>query len=288
LYGAIVVGFVAVSEVYERDLFHAIFIDRNTKQEYKADLQLVATYVLNTKLSLVILCILGSVMGCALFIFLSYHLYLIYKGQTTNETFKWSTIRKVYKKLHENHEQYKKLTLTSNLIQTESDEVRDHSEVLLSEENESINKFKQQEISNAPSDKDDKNYGMNGDDNSNETFKSQTSEISSSSSLFTSALQQKEHEIVGCNPIKISTRTDYERSPSMIRQCLESRKFPDPQTPPGPPPVNIYNQGFIHNMRYYFIFQNLVLQHIHFLLYKNSCFYQACCIPTIVIPKKPE
>jgi hypothetical protein len=51
------------------------------------------------RLSLILLGIFAYIMGLAILSFFGYHSYLIFIGQTTNETFKWGTAKKIYKKL---------------------------------------------------------------------------------------------------------------------------------------------------------------------------------------------
>ena len=45
------------------------------------------------------LCIFAGVMGVAIAAFLGFHLYLVWIGQTTNETHKWSQILNAHKRL---------------------------------------------------------------------------------------------------------------------------------------------------------------------------------------------
>lgn len=58
-------------------------------QEFKASYWMIAVYVLNTRMILALISLLALVMGIAVGAFLVYHCYLLFIGQTTNETFKW-------------------------------------------------------------------------------------------------------------------------------------------------------------------------------------------------------
>ena len=49
---------------------------------------------------------LASVMSIAISLFFCYHIYLLYIGETTNETYKWAGARKVYKFLLKRHLTY--------------------------------------------------------------------------------------------------------------------------------------------------------------------------------------
>lgn len=97
---------IAVDEIYTKDLFNATFMDVNTGAHFNATYTLVFTHILNTKLVVCILCLFAGVMGCAVLFFLAFHLYLLTIGQTTNETFKWQTVRKLHKLITNAHESY--------------------------------------------------------------------------------------------------------------------------------------------------------------------------------------
>jgi len=105
-YATIGLFLVIISELYEKDLFNASFIDRVTGQHIKTTNTVLINYVLHNNLHLVVIDILALGMGTAIFFFLLYHLYLIYIGETTNETFKWASIRKLYTRLLKYHNQY--------------------------------------------------------------------------------------------------------------------------------------------------------------------------------------
>lgn len=57
---------------------------------------------------------LAGAFGLALLAFLTYHLYLISQGMTTNETLKWSTVNKIHRMLVHSHERYLESLLDDN------------------------------------------------------------------------------------------------------------------------------------------------------------------------------
>eukprot|EP01038_Epipyxis_sp_PR26KG_P010137 gene10137-13636_t len=56
---------ILVSEVYERNLLSAVFINAQTKQKHKATLSMVIFYIINRNYGLVIILVLAAVMGIA-------------------------------------------------------------------------------------------------------------------------------------------------------------------------------------------------------------------------------
>ena len=53
-------------------------------------------YILFENIGLLLIFLLAFVMAVALILFLSYHLYLISIGHTTNESFKWGELHYIY------------------------------------------------------------------------------------------------------------------------------------------------------------------------------------------------
>jgi hypothetical protein len=99
-YGAAMVGGVVMSDVYERDVWNATFVTPEGL-EVKATTFLVLGYVLRSEGTLMMLFIYALAFFIAITCFLLYHLYLVYIGETTNETFKWKDVWTAYR-------QYKK------------------------------------------------------------------------------------------------------------------------------------------------------------------------------------
>jgi hypothetical protein len=88
-----------VSEIYERDLFSATFYNTRTQQHFPATYSMLFQYVLGKHLGLFIIWLFCLIMDIAIFAFLSYHLLLIARGQTTNETYKWAAVKRIHKKM---------------------------------------------------------------------------------------------------------------------------------------------------------------------------------------------
>jgi len=106
IYFAYVIGLMLLSPVYEHNLLNATFVHSSTKQEFKASWLLVGRYVLTSNMILFIVFMLSLAFGITLLLFLLYHLWLVWQGTTTNETFKWSTTRRVHKLLLRSHGRY--------------------------------------------------------------------------------------------------------------------------------------------------------------------------------------
>jgi hypothetical protein len=98
-YAAVIMTLMLLSFVHEQHLFQATFMNPRTGERFAPSKMMIFTYLLNTRLSLILLGIFAYIMGLAILSFFGYHSYLIFIGQTTNETFKWGTAKKIYKKL---------------------------------------------------------------------------------------------------------------------------------------------------------------------------------------------
>ena len=106
IYFAYVIGLMLLSPVYEHNLLNATFVHSSTKQEFKASWLLVGRYILTSNMILFIVFMLSLAFGITLLLFLLYHLWLVWQGTTTNETFKWSTTRRIHKLLLRSHGRY--------------------------------------------------------------------------------------------------------------------------------------------------------------------------------------
>ena len=98
-YGSAVVYGVMMSDVYEREIFHGVFITSDGT-ELPATNYLVFGYVLRTEGTLFALFVFAFAFCIAIGLFLLYHLYLIATGQTTNESFKWKDVKAAWKRFH--------------------------------------------------------------------------------------------------------------------------------------------------------------------------------------------
>ena len=98
-YAVFVMSSLILGEVKDDNLYGVTFLDTTTGREFPADFWSIAQYVLVKNLGLSMLILFAGLMDLTLTGFLSYHLYLIYIGETTNESFKWTSIKKLHSKL---------------------------------------------------------------------------------------------------------------------------------------------------------------------------------------------
>lgn len=105
-YAVFVITSLIIGEVKDDKLFDVTFLDTSTGREFKADFWNVAQYVITKNLGLCMLNIFAGIMDLVLIGFLSYHLYLVNMGQTTNESFKWASLIKVHAKLTSAYKKY--------------------------------------------------------------------------------------------------------------------------------------------------------------------------------------
>jgi len=105
-YAAVVVGYVLISDVYERDLFNAVFYNPHTGEEFKATTTIVAQHVLSQKSVLCLIFFLATAMAAGIMMFLVYHLSLVFRGKTTNEAIKWQSLLKFHEKLCKAYKNY--------------------------------------------------------------------------------------------------------------------------------------------------------------------------------------
>jgi DHHC palmitoyltransferase len=107
-YAVFIITSLIIGEVKDDKLFDVTFLDTATGREFKADFWNVAQYVITKNLGLCMLNIFAGIMDLVLIGFLYYHLYLVYMGQTTNESFKWSSVSKLHSKLTAAYKKYLK------------------------------------------------------------------------------------------------------------------------------------------------------------------------------------
>ena len=98
-YAVFVITSIIVGQVKDEDLFDVVFKDTSTGQEYAADFWTVTQYIMVKNIYLSMLNIFAAIMDLVLFGFFCYHVYLVSLGQTTNESFKWASIKQVQSKL---------------------------------------------------------------------------------------------------------------------------------------------------------------------------------------------
>jgi hypothetical protein len=96
-YGATIVVFLFRGHILEKKLDEVVFFNRHTGEEMKASYTIIVQYLFNTFTLESATLLLMVVMGFALGLFLGYHIYLTSLGMTTNESYKWSDVRKWHK-----------------------------------------------------------------------------------------------------------------------------------------------------------------------------------------------
>jgi hypothetical protein len=105
-YASYVVGMMIASPIYEKNLLQASFRNPRTGKVYAASTWMVLQWALMQNIVLTALFLIAFVMGWALFAFFVYHIYLVYKGTTTNESFKWDSIKRIHKTMMKAHYLY--------------------------------------------------------------------------------------------------------------------------------------------------------------------------------------
>ena len=139
-YGAYVIGRVLISEVYERNLFDSIFIDSSTRKEMKATYLIIGRYLISKNVMLFAVWLFAIVMDIAIFSFLCYHVYLIVRGFTTNESYKWYDITRVHKRLVTSYNKYLKNGGIPKKNDKDTDEIKSNEEKRNNENNNKKNK----------------------------------------------------------------------------------------------------------------------------------------------------
>ncbi|KAL3768972.1 hypothetical protein ACHAW5_005540 [Stephanodiscus triporus] len=97
-YGTWVMASVMYGEMLEKDLLNATFFNVATGVEVKADFVIVFHYLFRRHFQLCGVLLLMSVMGATLGIFLGFHLYITSLNMTTNEYFKWRSVKRWHRK----------------------------------------------------------------------------------------------------------------------------------------------------------------------------------------------
>lgn len=124
-YAVFVITSIIVGQVKDEDLFDVVFKDTSTGQEYAADFWTVTQYIMVKNIYLSMLNIFAAIMDLVLFGFFSYHLYLVSLGQTTNESFKWASIKQVQSKLVSAYKKFAKQGLKEEICNPAKAEAED-------------------------------------------------------------------------------------------------------------------------------------------------------------------
>lgn len=122
-YAVFVITSVIIGQVEDENLFDVVFKDTTTGIEYNADFWTVTQYIIVRNLYLSMLNIFAAIMDIVLLGFVCYHLYLVSVGQTTNESFKWASMKQVQSKLVTAHKKYLKQNKEDDLSKPGSDSV---------------------------------------------------------------------------------------------------------------------------------------------------------------------
>mmetsp|Transcript_47356 Transcript_47356/g.100631 ORF Transcript_47356/g.100631 Transcript_47356/m.100631 type:complete len:416 (+) Transcript_47356:165-1412(+) len=104
-YGAWAMAGVMYGKVVEKDLLNATFFNAVTGAEVKADKIIVFHYLFARHFPICGVLLLMSVMSVVLGIFLGFHLYITSRNMTTNEYFKWRSVKRWHKREKKKYEQ---------------------------------------------------------------------------------------------------------------------------------------------------------------------------------------
>jgi palmitoyltransferase len=95
-YGSYVVGSLFYGVILEQRLMELVFFDRFTGEEIPATPWIVFQYLFHKHMMEAAVLTIMVVMAVVLGLFLAYHAWLISRGLTTNESYKWNQIQKWY------------------------------------------------------------------------------------------------------------------------------------------------------------------------------------------------
>ena len=97
-YGVYCVGCLFQAEIREKDLFSVTFFDKFTGDSIESNWWIVFQYLFFQFFAESSVFAVMVVMGVALGLFLTYHVWLTSRGLTTNEAFKWDSIQRWHKR----------------------------------------------------------------------------------------------------------------------------------------------------------------------------------------------
>jgi len=104
-YGTWAMATLMYGEVIEKDLLNATFFNAVTGAEVEAGNIIVFHYLFARHFQICGVLLLMSVMAVVLGMFLSFHLFITSRNMTTNEFFKWGSVRRWHKKEKLKYEQ---------------------------------------------------------------------------------------------------------------------------------------------------------------------------------------
>ena len=257
-YATVVTFLVVYSEVVEKDLMNAVFINPGTRKEFRATSYMVFMYLVSQKGYLMGICILALVMMCAILGFFIYHLILVGYGMTTNETVKWGSLQKFHKILVKAHETY------STCTPEQLEEFKRDGKFAAMNAGEDVDN--DMVDGDDDDDDDDKVYiddymdesNSNGD---NVILKNEISSGGSDPSIESVGIMREdrgveEDELIGCVPI--TPADDIVKNTAVyLKKVLRTLQRDNKgnqiipaalEIDPGDIPKNIYNKGFLTNM----------------------------------------
>ena len=100
VYGTGLLAQIVLGIVREKRLLSLSYVDPVTKMRHVLRWDQVLTYLMATEYVLVTLTLFLALVALLLLSFTGYHLYLIARGTTTNETFRWDDVRAYLKQGH--------------------------------------------------------------------------------------------------------------------------------------------------------------------------------------------
>eukprot|EP01084_Bolivina_argentea_P107197 191685_1 len=111
IYGTYLNGYICYYIIFiQQDLFNKKFINRITKQEFKASYKLVFQWMMSHHQIVMSLTLIGAIMGIVLFFFWFYHFFFLAgKSSTTNENHKYSQLQSFMKWRNKQIEKEKKI-----------------------------------------------------------------------------------------------------------------------------------------------------------------------------------
>jgi palmitoyltransferase ZDHHC4 len=90
LYATVGIALTIFSIIEQKDLRGATFINRTTGEKFSATTMMIFQWILSQHNLMVAVGFMTAVMDLVVIAFFSYHVYLVSRNQTSNESFKWS------------------------------------------------------------------------------------------------------------------------------------------------------------------------------------------------------
>lgn len=211
-FGTLLIAII-LSPVFEHRMWEMSYKNPHTGETWYGA-RLIMSYLLNHSTALIILALMAVMFGLTILAFLSYHLYLISKGMTTNESYKWSSCMGLYNQLKGCHQNY--LDAVAEGVKFEF--VTPDGEPESSGEGEGEGAVHEAAVSGSANDGDNTN---------------------------TKVGQSGVEYAYG----KVNRITGGPERRHFLRQMVEQDELPYYLVvDPGPRPVNSYNKGFLENL----------------------------------------